>query len=111
MQAVAAHFSATTLFRPLYRHRRKEATGQPERSIEMTKQQDQAVNVLVGMALLARTPIQATADVILTYDIRGIPAWTERMLTQAASRRLWDAFQLADRIRRDARLKKAGSAA
>lgn len=74
----------------------------------MTKQQDQAVNVLVGMALLARCPTQAMADVFLTYDIQGIPVWAEQMLTQAASRRLWDAFQFAYRIRRDARLKEVG---
>ncbi len=74
----------------------------------MTKQQDQAVNVLVGMALLARCPRQAMANVMLVYDIQGIPVWTDRMLTQAASRRLWDAFQLASRIQRDTRLKEVG---
>src|SRR5690348_13055484 len=73
MQAVAAHFSATTLFRPLYLHRRKEATGQPERSIEMTKQQDQAVNVLVGMALLARTPISASGPAAPFRPVRSRP--------------------------------------
>lgn len=71
----------------------------------MTKQQDQAVNVLVGMALLARCPRQAMADVMLAYGIYSISVATQRRLNQAANRRWWDAVQLASRSQRDARLK------
>lgn len=72
----------------------------------MTKQQDQAGNVLVGMALLAQCPTQAMADVMLAYGIFSISEATQRQLTQAANRRWWDAVQLASRIQRDARLKE-----
>lgn len=72
----------------------------------MTKQQDQAVNVLVGMVLLARCPTQAMADVMLAYGVFGISEATKHQLTQAAEKRLWDATLLAYRIHRDARMKE-----
>jgi hypothetical protein len=71
------------------------------------KQQDEARAVVLGMAALARTPIQAIADIILAYDLWG---WGSEQdgLTQAAGRRLWDASQIAVMTNLNARLKEVG---